>query len=426
MPFHITPLINAQRSIFMIKKVLVFTLLAFCLMAASSAFAQTVHLKDIGMSIDVPEGCAAFYDGHVDEAQAQKYMGMDKKKMTAYLKECGYQMVICQKNPSCEVMIASKPGEEATDWNDMDFSSFLGKMAAAAEAAKKQLNITKMMPLITNQARYSFAHFTVDASTKRTFDMYQYQTQVARKSVAITCLAYDDTIDEEKAFFDQVMDSIWYDGVDSIYGPAPTASGKGKGKAVTTDALSLQFPKTWSAKPSNNMEFYNGYINLNITTSDGWATLSAEQKKGRDRSGITFDGIVDQNGFDSIKDWVKQMASDLETGLSAIPMTMVNLMSEDTVKAFGIPDSMLKLLLDCSVSFDDGAVIMLDDKPFILLTGKSIMTGEDELVMVRFTQDIRLYYNIYNGYTNMLRFTGAIREDAAREMEKVLGTVKFE
>lgn len=64
----------------MIKKALVLTLFAFCLLAASSALAQTVYLKDIGMSIDVPEGCAAFYEGHVDNAQAKKYMGMDKKR----------------------------------------------------------------------------------------------------------------------------------------------------------------------------------------------------------------------------------------------------------------------------------------------------------------------------------------------------------
>jgi len=120
----------------MIKKALLLTLLVFCLLAASSALAQTVYL------------------------------------------------------------------------NNMDFSKFLDKMAVAAETAKNQIDITKMMPLISNQARYSFAHFSVDTS-KRKVDMYQYHTQVAGRIVIISCLAYDDTIDEEKAFFDQVIDSIW-------------------------------------------------------------------------------------------------------------------------------------------------------------------------------------------------------------------------
>jgi len=107
-------------------------------------------------------------------------------------------------------------------------------------------------------------------------------------------------------------------------------------------------------------------------------------------------------------------------------MTMEQLMGVDEAKALGFPDSMLTLLMDSSVIFDGGTVSMLDDKPFILLRGKSTMTGEDEHVMVRFTQDIHLYYNIHNGYTNVLRFSGAIREGAAREIEKVLGTMQFE
>jgi hypothetical protein len=409
----------------MIKKALVFTLLAFCLIAAPSAFAQTVYLEDIGMSIDVPEGCAAFYDGHVSEAQAQKYKGMNKKKLTAYLKEHSYQMVICQENPSCEVMINLMPAEDAKDWNDGDFSQFLAYTADMTESAKSKKNITKIMPLITNQMRYLFVHYTLEASKEKTYDFNTYYTQIDGGSVAITCLAYDDTIDEEKAFFDQVMDSIWYDGVDSIYGPAPTASGNSRGKVVATDAFSVKIPNTWSAIPSNDLKYANGYIQLNISCSDGWATLSAQEKQGRDRSGYSFDGI-DQNSYDEIKDWIKQIATDFETGLSALPLTMANMLDADSDKAFGIPNSMLSLALDNSVSFDDGAITMLGDKPFLLLTGKSTMTGEDEHVMVRFTNDVRMYHNIDNGYINMLQFTGVIREDAAREIEKVIGTVKFE
>jgi hypothetical protein len=408
----------------MIKKVLVFTLLAFCLMAASSALAQTVHLKDIGMSIDVPEGCAAFYKGHIDDAQAKEFMGMDKKKMTAYLKECGYQIVICQQNPSCEISIETKPAIDTKDWNDIDFTKFLADTAEATETAKKELDLKKMMPLITNQARYMFANFTVDTSSKKTYDMYHYFTQAAGKVFIISCLAYDDTIDEEKAFFDQVVDSIWYDKADSIYGPAPAASGKGKAKTVATDVLSLTIPNTWTANQPDNMELSNGCIHLHISSADAFATISEKEKQGRDRSSITFDGIVDQNNYDSIKVWAEQMATDLETALSA-PMTMENLLGAEEVKAIGLPDNMLTMVLDSSVSFDGGQVAMVGHKPFILFTGKSIMTGEDGQVMVRFTQDIRLYYNIYNGYTNMLRFYGTIREDTVKELDKVLRTVKF-
>lgn len=378
------------------------------------------------MSIDVPEGCAAFYEGHVDNAQAKKYMAMDKKKITAYLKEYGYKVVICQKNPSCEVMIASEPAKDNVDWNDMDFDKFLNKMAVAAETAKSQMNITKMMPLITNQARYAFTQFTMDLSSQKTVDMYQYQTQVAGKNIIITCLAYDDTIDEEKAFFDQVMDSIWYDGVDSIYGPAPTASGKSQAKAVTTDVLSLKIPNTWSAKQLDNMEFSNGYIHLFISSADAFATFSEKEKQGSDRNSFDFEGIAEKYGLDSLNVWAKQFASDFETNLSATSVSMGNLLGMFEIKTFGIPDSMLTLVLDNSVNFDDGTVTKLGGKPFILLTGKSIMTGEDERVMVRLTQDIRLYYNLYNGYSNMLQFSGEMREDAAREMKKALGTVKFE
>jgi hypothetical protein len=409
----------------MIKKALVFTLLAFCLIAAPSALAQTVYFEDIGMSIDVPEGCAAFYDGHVDEAQAMKYMGMDKIRMTAYLKVCGYQMVICQENPSCEVMIESMPAEEATDWNDMSFSQFLANAAEAAERAKSQKNITSIMPLITNQARYFFMHFTIETSKKITHDIYQYHTQVDGRIININCFSNDDTIDEEKAFFDQVLDSIWYDGVDSIYGPAPTASGNSRGKVVATDAFSVKIPNTWSANPLNDLKYDNGYIQLNISCSDGWAALSAQEKQGKDRSSYSFDGI-DQNSYDAIKDWIKQIATDFETRISALPLTMVKLLDADAVKAFGIPNSMLSLALDNSISFDDGAITMLGDKPFLLFTGKITMTGEDERVMVRFTNDVRMYHNMSNGYINMLQFTGVIREDAAREIEKVISTVKFE
>lgn len=323
-------------------------------------------------------------------------------------------------------MIASERAKDNMDWNDIDFDKFLNKMAVAAETAKSQMNITKMMPLITNQARYAFTQFTMDLSSQKTVDMYQYQTQVAGKNIIITCLAYDDTIDEEKAFFDQVMDSIWYDGVDSIYGPAPTASGKSQAKAVTTDVLSLKIPNTWSAKQLDNMEFSNGYIHLFISSADAFATFSEKEKQGSDRNSFDFEGIAEKYGLDSLNVWAKQFASDFETNLSATSISMGNLLGMFEIKTFGISDSMLTMVLDNSVNFDDGTVIKLGGKPSFLLTGKVIMTGENEHVMVRLTQDIRLYYNLYNGYSNMLQFSGEMREDAAREMKKVLGTVKFE